>query len=127
MTPATGPILTRRSCAPTSTPATRSSPPASIEHLTGVAQVPIGIAGPLRIRGEHAPGEVVVPLATTEGRLVASDSRGMRLLTECGGVTTTVVDDAMQRAPVVVLGDALPAREFGHWVSSHDRLGRNRP
>jgi hydroxymethylglutaryl-CoA reductase (NADPH) len=90
--------------------------PGNIENFTGVAQVPIGIAGPLLIDGEHAQGEFYVPLATTEGTLVSSYNRGMRLLTESGGVKTTVVDDAMQRAPVFILGDALKAREFGHWV-----------
>ena len=90
--------------------------PGNIENFTGVAQVPLGIAGPLLIKGEHARGEFYVPLATTEGSLVSSYNRGMRLLTECGGVKTTVVDDAMQRAPVFMLGDALQAREFGAWV-----------
>ena len=91
----------------------------NIENFTGVAQVPIGIAGPLRIDGEHARGDFYVPLATTEGTLVASYNRGMRLLTECGGVKTTVVDDAMQRAPVFVLDDAREARRFGHWVEDN--------
>lgn len=90
--------------------------PGNIENFTGVAQIPLGIAGPLLINGEHAQGEFYVPLATTEGSLVSSYNRGMRLLTECGGVKTTVVDDAMQRAPVFILGDALQAREFGAWV-----------
>jgi len=93
--------------------------PGNIEHFIGVAQVPIGIAGPLLIRGEHANGEFVVPLATTEGTLVASYNRGMRLLSECGGVKTTVVDGAMQRAPVFMLADALEARDFGHWVEDN--------
>ena len=48
-------------------------------------------------------GDFFVPLATTEGTLVASYNRGMRLLTECGGVKTTVVDERMQRAPVFML------------------------
>src|SRR5690606_30744114 len=87
--------------------------PGNIENFTGVAQVPIGIAGPLHIVGEHARGDFYVPLATTEGTLVASYNRGMRLLTECGGVRTTVVDDRMQRAPVFVLEHAQAAREFG--------------
>jgi len=90
--------------------------PGNIENFTGVAQVPIGLAGPLRIDGEHARGDFYVPLATTEGTLVASYSRGMRLLTECGGVKTTVVDHSMQRAPVFICEDALAAREFGDWV-----------
>jgi hydroxymethylglutaryl-CoA reductase (NADPH) len=90
--------------------------PGNIENFTGVAQVPIGIAGPLRINGEHARGDFYVPLATTEGTLISSYNRGMRLLTECGGVKTTVLDDAMQRAPVFMLGDALQSRDFGEWI-----------
>ena len=95
--------------------------PGNIENFTGVAQVPIGLAGPLRINGEHARGDFYVPLATTEGTLVASYNRGMRLLTAAGGVRATVVDDRMQRAPVFVLDDALAAREFGAWVHEHHK------
>ena len=90
--------------------------PGNIENFAGVAQVPIGIAGPIRILGEHAQGDFYVPLATTEGTLVASYNRGMRLLRECDGVKTTVVEQRMQRAPVFVLADALQAREFGGWI-----------
>jgi hydroxymethylglutaryl-CoA reductase (NADPH) len=93
--------------------------PGNVENFTGVAQVPIGVAGPLLIDGEHARGEFYVPLATTEGTLIASYNRGMRLLTESGGVRTTVVDDQMQRSPVFVLDNALHAREFGDWVVEH--------
>jgi hydroxymethylglutaryl-CoA reductase (NADPH) len=85
-----------------------------------VAQVPIGIAGPVRINGEEARGDFYVPLATTEGTLVASYNRGMRLLSESGGVKTTVVDDQMQRAPAFIFDDALAAREFGDWVDQHE-------
>ena len=75
--------------------------PGNVENFIGVAQVPIGLAGPLLVDGEHAQGEFYVPLATAEGTLVASYNRGMKLLREAGGVKTTVMDDAMQRAPVV--------------------------
>ncbi len=85
-----------------------------------MAQVPIGLAGPLRIDGEHAQGDFYVPLATTEGTLVASYNRGMRLLTECGGVRTTVVEEHMQRAPGVRASTTRSqAREFGVWVDEH--------
>ena len=60
-----------------------------------------------------------MPLATTEGTLVASYNRGMRLLTECGGVKTTVVKQAMQRSPVFEFDDALRARHFGEWIDAH--------
>jgi hydroxymethylglutaryl-CoA reductase (NADPH) len=93
--------------------------PGNIEHFTGVAQVPIGIAGPLLVNGEHAKGEFFVPLATTEGTLVASYNRGMKLLHAAGGVTTTIVDDAMQRAPAFLFENARQARDFGAWVTEH--------
>jgi hydroxymethylglutaryl-CoA reductase (NADPH) len=88
----------------------------NIENFTGVAQVPLGLAGPIRVNGEHAQGDFYVPLATTEGTLVASYNRGMRLLNACGGVKATVVEQFMQRAPVFLLPDAVAAREFGAWV-----------
>jgi len=91
----------------------------NIEHFTGVAQVPIGIAGPLRVLGEHAVGDFYIPLATTEGTLVASYNRGMRLLTENGGVTATVVDSSMQRAPAFALDDARQALHFGRWIDEN--------
>jgi hydroxymethylglutaryl-CoA reductase (NADPH) len=56
----------------------------NVEHFIGVAQVPIGLAGPLLVNGEHAQGEFYVPLATAEGTLVASYNRGMKLLYEAG-------------------------------------------
>jgi hydroxymethylglutaryl-CoA reductase (NADPH) len=93
--------------------------PGNIEHFIGVAQVPIGVAGPLLVNGEYAKGEFYIPLATTEGTLVASYNRGMKLLREAGGVTTTVCDDAMQRAPVFIFKSARQAREFGHWVKEN--------
>ena len=93
--------------------------PGNIENFLGVAQVPIGLAGPLRIIGEHARGDFYVPMATTEGTLVASYNRGLRLLAECGGVVTTVVKHRMQRSPVFEFGDALEARTFGEWVQAH--------
>lgn len=91
--------------------------PGNIENFTGVAQMPLGFAGPMLVNGEYAQGEFYVPMATTEGTLVASYSRGMRLTSEAGGITTTVVDDAMQRSPVFVFDDARGARDFGLWIT----------
>ncbi len=93
--------------------------PGNIENFMGVAQVPIGLAGPLRINGEHAQGDFYVPMATSEGTLVASYNRGMRLLSESGGVKTTVVQQYMQRSPVFIFDDAMRARDFGHWVEEN--------
>lgn len=93
------------------------------EHFTGVAQVPVGVAGPIRIHGEHADGEFLVPLATTEGTLVASYNRGMQVMNLSGGVKSTVVHDAMQRAPVFVFEDARQGRDFAAWVkANHEKI-----
>jgi hydroxymethylglutaryl-CoA reductase (NADPH) len=95
----------------------------NVENFIGVAQVPIGLAGPLLVNGEHATGEFYVPMATSEGTLVASYNRGMRLLREAGGAKVSVVDDAMQRAPVFIFEDARQARDFGEWVEANfDRI-----
>ncbi len=91
----------------------------NIENFTGTAQVPLGIAGPLKVVGEHAQGDFYIPMATTEGTLVASYSRGMRVISECGGARTTVVKHSMQRAPVFLFDNALEAREFGKWLDEH--------
>ncbi len=91
----------------------------NIENFTGVIQMPLGFAGPMRVLGEHAQGDFFVPMATTEGTLVASYSRGMGLTRAAGGITTTVVDDAMQRSPVFVFENARGARDFAGWVSEN--------
>jgi hydroxymethylglutaryl-CoA reductase (NADPH) len=91
----------------------------NVEHFVGVAQVPLGIAGPLLVNGEHAQGEFYVPLATAEGTLIASYNRGMRLIHEAGGVTTTIVDDRMQRAPAFMFKSAREARGFADWLQDH--------
>ncbi|MBT8050818.1 MAG: hydroxymethylglutaryl-CoA reductase [Xanthomonadales bacterium] len=88
----------------------------NIEHFTGAAQVPLGFAGPLLVNGQHAQGEFFIPLATSEGTLVASYNRGMKVLHECGGVKCAVVGDNMQRAPVFIFEDAATARRFADWV-----------
>ncbi len=91
----------------------------NIENFAGATQVPLGFAGPLAVNGEHAQGEFYVPMATSEGTLVASYNRGMKVAREAGGVRATVVDDAMQRAPAFGFDSALEARAFGEWVLEH--------
>jgi hydroxymethylglutaryl-CoA reductase (NADPH) len=90
----------------------------NIEHFTGVAQVPLGFAGPLLMHGQHAQGEFYVPLATSEGTLVASYNRGMKVLHQSGGVKCAVVGDNMQRAPVFIFDDAAAGRRFADWIAA---------
>jgi len=96
------------------------------ENFVGVAQVPMGFAGPIQVHGEHAQGEFLIPLATSEGTLVASYNRGMKVLNLCGGVKATVVADAMQRAPVFVFADARAGRDFVNWVRANFEPIRDR-
>ena len=91
----------------------------NIENFTGVAQVPVGFAGPLKVDGEYARGEYLVPLATTEGTLVASYNRGMKAINASGGVMATVTKDQMQRAPVFVFEDARQCKAFLRWIEQN--------
>ena len=91
----------------------------NVEAFAGVAQIPIGIAGPLTVNGEHAQGDFIIPMATTEGTLVASYNRGMKVLNLSGGVTCTVSDDQMQRAPVFIFDTAREARDFRTWLDDN--------
>jgi len=91
----------------------------NIENFTGVAQIPLGFAGPLTVHGEHAQDDVLIPLATSEGTLVASYNRGMKVCNLSGGIEATVSGDCMQRAPVFIFNTARQARDFTHWVDDH--------
>jgi hydroxymethylglutaryl-CoA reductase (NADPH) len=90
------------------------------ENLIGVAQVPVGVAGPLRVRGEHVDGEVYVPLATTEGALVASINRGCAAIRAAGGATVRVEDIGMTRAPVFRSSGLVQTRDFLRWVGDNE-------
>ncbi len=98
----------------------------NVEALTGVAQIPLGFAGPIHMLGEHAKGEFLVPLATTEGTLVASYNRGIKAVNLSGGVKCTVSVDCMQRAPVFIFDDARQARDFTLWINQAENLARIR-
>ena len=100
-----------------------SLPPESVagncENFMGITQMPLGVAGPLQVNGEHASGEFYIPLATTEGTLVASYNRGMRAITESGGIKTTVFDDYMQRAPAFRFSSAREVKDFMFWFDEN--------
>ncbi len=88
----------------------------NIENLAGLCVLPIGIAGPLLIDGEHAQGEFHIPLATTEGALVASYNRGLKAGYMAGGFWARVVDEATQRCPLFKFINAHEAIAFAEWV-----------
>ncbi|MGM0586974.1 MAG: hydroxymethylglutaryl-CoA reductase [Bacteroidota bacterium] len=91
----------------------------NLENFVGVAQVPLGFAGPIHVNGEYAKGKFLVPLATSEGTLVASYNRGIKAVNLSGGVKVTVLDDSMQRAPVFVFEDARECKAFRTWIQDN--------
>src|SRR3954447_15430733 len=91
----------------------------SIENLVGAIQVPLGIAGPIRVNGEHADGAYYVPFATTEGTLVSTYQYGMRAISEAGGANTYVVGDALDITPCFVVADTESALTLARWLRAH--------
>jgi hydroxymethylglutaryl-CoA reductase (NADPH) len=71
----------------------------NIEGMIGFARIPVGVIGPLRVNGVHARGDYYVPLATTEGALVASYQRGAKLLSLAGGASALCLVESVLRAP----------------------------
>lgn len=93
------------------------------ENTIGSVALPLGIAGPLRVLGGYFRGEAYVPIATTEGALVASVNRGCSVLSESGGARVAVLSDAMSRAPVIVTPSLAHSLELAEWVRSNlDRI-----
>ena len=90
----------------------------NIENFIGTVQVPLGIAGPLRVRGASAQGEYYLPLATTEAALVASYSRGAQLITAAGGCTAAVLAEGVSRAPGFAFATLSEAAQFASWVEA---------
>jgi len=88
----------------------------NIENPIGVAQVPLGVAGPVLVHGQYARGTFYVPLATSEGALVRSYERGMVALTHAGGVQTAVLADENQTAPAFFFPDIESASRFADWA-----------
>jgi hydroxymethylglutaryl-CoA reductase (NADPH) len=91
----------------------------NIENPIGTVQIPVGLAGPLQIRGEHAQGEFYVPLATSEGALVASVNRGCSVIKAAGGATVRIIDDKMTRAPVISTRSVSEALKTKKWIETH--------
>ena len=90
----------------------------NIENAIGAAQVPLGVAGPITINGDYAKGDFYLPLATTEGALIASVNRGCSVCRASGGVTVALLQDEMTRAPVLKARDLKEARRLADAVKT---------
>ena len=91
----------------------------NIENPIGAIQIPVGVVGPLKINGEHAEGEFYVPLATSEGALLASVNRGCSTISQSGGANVRIIDDKMTRAPVIKAESVMEAMEIKKWIENH--------
>ena len=94
----------------------------NIENMIGATQIPLGFAGPIIINGDHAQGKFIIPLATTEGALVASISRGMSVINDGGGARVKVYQDGMTRAPVFRTDGIDHCTKIIEWIN--DNTGR---
>jgi len=91
------------------------------ENMIGAVQVPVGVAGPILINGEYAKGAFWLPLATTEGALIASVNRGAGAITKAGGAEVRILHDGMTRAPVFAATSVGHAKEIADWAEVHEK------
>lgn len=92
----------------------------NIENLIGATQIPLGVAGPIMLRTtNHEPLTYYIPLATTEGALVASVSRGCKAVTESGGAFVEVELVGTTRGPVFKTEGIEHSLKIKHWIKSH--------
>lgn len=91
----------------------------NIENLFGFCSMPLGVIGPLKINGQNAKGEFYVPMATTEGALVASAARGAQIVTLSGGANVRIIADSVPRTPVFSFKTLDEMFEFSKWIESN--------
>ena len=91
----------------------------NIENFIGMAQIPVGLAGPILIKGTIAQGDFFIPLATTEGALVASYNRGMKACRLSGGITTVCLVEGVQRCPYFKFETIGEVGIFLKWIQNN--------
>jgi hydroxymethylglutaryl-CoA reductase (NADPH) len=91
----------------------------NIENLIGVTQIPLGVIGPLKIKGAYAKGNFYIPLATTEGALVLTYQRGAYIITKSGGVTTRILNDVIHISPVFMSKGMRDSLQFIKWINNN--------
>jgi hydroxymethylglutaryl-CoA reductase (NADPH) len=109
----------RRALMPESAESELASYENHIENCIGAVKVPVGIAGPLRVRGIFASGDYYVPMATTEAALVASYSRGAQVITDAGGCVSVILNEGVSRTPGFAFRSLVSAGLFAVWCIEH--------
>ena len=90
---------------------------ACCENVLGYVEIPVGYAGPMMLDGQ----KYYVPMATTEGALVASTNRGCKALSYTG-IRSVVEDVGMTRAPCVKFPDVLRAAQSKRWMETPENF-----
>ena len=91
----------------------------NIENPIGGIQIPVGVAGPIRVVGEYADGNYYIPLATSEGALVASVNRGCSAITSSGEARSRVIKDGITRAPLFRTSSIGEAQKLVAWIEEN--------
>lgn len=89
------------------------------ENVIGGVSIPVGIAGPIRVNGQNSNGEYFVPIATTEGALIASINRGCKIISLAGGAYSIIELKGISRAPILKVNNIQEAKELKDWIKSH--------
>jgi hydroxymethylglutaryl-CoA reductase (NADPH) len=92
----------------------------AIENMVGAAQIPMGVVGPVNVNGSAVSDDTYLPLATTEGALLASVNRGCSVIDSAGGATARVTKSGMTRAPVFRVADVAEAEALVSWVRDNE-------
>jgi hydroxymethylglutaryl-CoA reductase (NADPH) len=90
------------------------------ENMIGALTLPLGVAGPVKIHGTKIEGDFYIPLATTEGALVASVARGCSSITKSGGATVTIDRSGANRGSVYFTENARKAKDFEKWIRENE-------
>lgn len=88
------------------------------ENMIGATQIPLGVAGPLKIKNK----EYYLPLATTEGALVASVNRGCKVIAESGGAIVFAQKEGMTRGPVFYTGSLEKSKKLADWIGKNETV-----
>jgi hydroxymethylglutaryl-CoA reductase (NADPH) len=91
-----------------------------IENFVGAVPIPLGLCGPIDIFGQYAKGTFIVPMATLEGTLVASYSRGAKVMNQSGGCETLIYGDYFLRAGIFTTRSLTQSAELIEWCNNHE-------
>ncbi|MEO8820303.1 MAG: hypothetical protein ABI374_05660, partial [Ginsengibacter sp.] len=94
----------------------------NIENFIGMTMVPTGIIGPLKVNGTSATGDFYLPLATSEGALVASFHRGAKACYHAGGATSFCIEEGVCRSPLFKFNDLIEVGLFLSWVMQQKKI-----